>query len=111
MQKQPGKPINKSENCRLYGPVAVVFNSVDTGSWRTRRPAIDYSDCSNCGNCRMYCPCDVIAINDYDEQGQYFKVNWDYCKGCGICANVCPKHCITMVDEEAGETHETNVGW
>lgn len=111
MRKQPGKPINKSGKYKLYGPVAVVFNSVDTGSWRISRPKVNHSQCVKCGNCCIYCPANVAEIKPCDEHEQYIAVNWDYCKGCGICANVCPKQCITMVDEEAGEYDETNVGW
>jgi pyruvate ferredoxin oxidoreductase delta subunit len=103
MLEQPGKHINKSRNYRLYGPVAIVVNSVDTGSWRINRPRVNNGDCVKCGHCRMYCPTNVIEINSLAEHEQYVEIDWDYCKGCGICANVCLKQCITMVDEDAGE--------
>jgi 2-oxoacid:acceptor oxidoreductase delta subunit (pyruvate/2-ketoisovalerate family) len=87
----------------LYGPVAVVFNSVDTGGWRIERPEVNHPMCVNCGNCHTYCPCNVIEIKPRTPRDWHIEIDWDYCKGCGICADICPKQCITMVPEEAGE--------
>ena len=101
MPEQRNKPSEKPgdyEDKRLYGPVATVFSSTNTGSWRILRPVVDYSRCSKCGTCRKYCPTDVIEIKVDDAQ--CIEINWNYCKGCGVCANVCVKKCIAMEDEE-----------
>jgi len=100
MSKQQNKPSEKPKNCEdktLYGPVATIFNSTDTGSWRILRPIIDYSRCIKCGNCHKYCPTDVIQI--IEDSSQCIEIDWNFCKGCGICANVCVKKCITMEEE------------
>ena len=105
MSKQRNKPSEKpgdGEDKRLLGPVATVFNSTNTGSWRILKPVVDYSRCIKCGNCQKFCPTDVIEILDDNEQ--CVQINWNYCKGCGICANVCVKKCIAMKEE--GEAPE-----
>ena len=114
MPGQPGKPLKKpgrdkkmkknkdayEEYVYVYGPVAPIFDSVNTGSWRILRPEIDHSLCIGCGQCKTFCPTDVIEILDEGESGKIVKIDWGYCKGCGICANVCPKECIEMVEEK-----------
>jgi pyruvate ferredoxin oxidoreductase delta subunit len=100
MSKQQNKPSNipgNFKNKQLYGPVATIFGSTNTGSWRIVRPAVNYTQCIKCGNCQKFCPTDVIEITE--DSVQCIKIDWNYCKGCGICANVCVKNCITMVDE------------
>lgn len=100
MSKQPKKPIKKPveyKNKQLYGPVATIFSSTNTGSWRILKPVVNYAECSKCSNCQKFCPTDVIEIKADDIN--CVEINWDYCKGCGICANVCAKKCITMVEE------------
>lgn len=69
-----------------------------TGSWRLKKPVVDYRKCVGCGICWLYCPDSVI---DIDSEGSKFKVSIDYvyCKGCGICASVCPVKAIEMVKE------------
>ncbi|MBI2965339.1 MAG: 4Fe-4S binding protein [Chloroflexi bacterium] len=69
---------------------------VQTGAWRTRRPVIDFSQCTHCMICWVMCP---------DTSMQVYKdrltgVDLAHCKGCGICASECPKHCIQMVPED-----------
>ena len=64
-----------------------------TGSWRSKKPVIDKTNCVKCGTCARFCPEPCIKVADAAE------IDYDYCKGCGICANVCPAHCITMVNE------------
>ncbi len=66
-----------------------------TGTWRVYRPVINYSKCTKCGLCWLYCPENVI---DWLED-KSIRVNYDYCKGCGICADVCPVKAIDMVKE------------
>jgi 2-oxoacid:acceptor oxidoreductase delta subunit (pyruvate/2-ketoisovalerate family) len=84
---------------RLYGPVALIFSSVNTGSWRIFRPFVDESHCVKCGWCKTFCPTDVIEV--YRDEGieEVVAIDWNYCKGCGICADICPKKCIRMVKE------------
>ncbi|MFC2141171.1 4Fe-4S binding protein [Acidobacteriota bacterium] len=102
MSRQQKKPSNKPENYKnkkLYGPVATIFCSTNTGSWRILRPAVNYTECSKCGNCQKFCPTDVIEIKE--DAVECIEIDWNYCKGCGICANVCVKKCISMVEEES----------
>lgn len=94
-QKQPSKESKKLKY--LYGPAAVEFGETNTGSWRIERPVIDFTSCSKCGICAMFCPADIVTIDK--EKEACVEMDMRYCKGCGICANECPKHCITMVDE------------
>jgi len=67
-----------------------------TGSWRTFRPEIDYSKCTKCTLCWIYCP-DAAIVRQEDDSP---KIDYDYCKGCGICANECPVKAIAMRREE-----------
>lgn len=67
-----------------------------TGSWRTFRPVVDYSKCTQCMLCWIYCPDGAITRQEDDSPG----IDYDYCKGCGICANECPVKAITMEREE-----------
>jgi 2-oxoacid:acceptor oxidoreductase delta subunit (pyruvate/2-ketoisovalerate family) len=67
-----------------------------TGSWRTFRPEVDYSKCTRCTLCWIYCP-DAAITRQKDDSP---KIDYDYCKGCGICANECPVKAITMKREE-----------
>jgi len=67
-----------------------------TGSWRTFRPEIDYSKCTRCTICWIYCPDSAISRLEDDSP----NIDYDYCKGCGICANECPVKAITMHREE-----------
>jgi pyruvate ferredoxin oxidoreductase delta subunit len=94
----PEKPTTRFTGSRaLLGPVATVFATVDTGSWRLARPEVDFSACSGCGVCRTHCPTGVVEI--VKDQAECVVIGWENCKGCGICANLCPKGCITMVGE------------
>jgi 2-oxoacid:acceptor oxidoreductase delta subunit (pyruvate/2-ketoisovalerate family) len=67
-----------------------------TGSWRTFRPEVDYSKCTRCTLCWIYCPDAAITRRKDDSP----EIDYDYCKGCGICANECPVKAITMKREE-----------
>jgi pyruvate ferredoxin oxidoreductase delta subunit len=103
MSKPRGKPIVKPRKPkRLLGPVATVFATANTGSWRTVRPEIELALCVRCGICVIYCPTAVLEL--LEDEGRPLRIDWNNCKGCGICANVCPKRCITMVREE--DQHE-----
>ena len=67
-----------------------------TGDWRSQRPTYDFSKCTQCGLCQIYCPDGCVQQND---EG-FFEADLFYCKGCGICAQECPTEVITMVEEE-----------
>lgn len=67
-----------------------------TGLWRVHRPVIDYSKCTSCLLCWLYCPEGAIT------PGERPTVDYDYCKGCGICSEECPTGAIRMV-KEGGE--------
>ena len=97
MQDQQQKRMSAPTRCNVLGPVAHVFDSANTGSWRLERPKVDFAACIKCGTCQRYCPADVITI--HKDREECVEIMWDYCKGCGICANECPKKCIDMVDE------------
>ncbi|MDA1256256.1 MAG: 4Fe-4S binding protein [Chloroflexi bacterium] len=66
-----------------------------TGSWRTKRPVIDFDACSHCMICWVMCPDSCFAT----AKGTLVSVDLDHCKGCGICASECPRKCIEMVAE------------
>jgi 2-oxoacid:acceptor oxidoreductase delta subunit (pyruvate/2-ketoisovalerate family) len=85
----------------LFGPVATKISNEKTGTWRTRRPNVNQSECVRCGICAEYCPTGVMAIKP--EGDIAVVINFDNCKGCGICANLCPRTCIEMISE--GDYH------
>ena len=97
MQNQQDVRMNEQKKYRVFGPVATIFDSTNTGSWRLERPIIKYEDCVKCGTCAKYCPANIIEIKK--DQAECVVIDFDYCKGCGICANECPKKCMTMVSE------------
>jgi len=68
-----------------------------TGGWRTFRPVLDRTKCTNCLTCWIYCPDSAIIVKD----GKHAGFNLRHCKGCGICAEECPKkvQAISMVEE------------
>lgn len=101
MQKQQEKHTKKQKAFSVLGPVACVFDSAKTGSWRIERPDVDFEACIKCGTCERYCPTNVITI--HKDKEECVEIEWDYCKGCGICANVCPVKCINMVNERDEE--------
>jgi len=69
-------------------------NVIETGSWRTVKPAIHKEKCINCEVCETFCPENaVIRINNE------VSIDYQYCKGCGICANECPVDAIEIVRE------------
>jgi pyruvate ferredoxin oxidoreductase delta subunit len=69
-----------------------------TGSWRAFKPVVDYSKCTKCGWCIVYCPEPCIQF-DATKEGK-IAIDYDFCKGCGICAEECPVKAIDMVVEE-----------
>lgn len=101
MQKQQETLTKKSKRCRVLGPVANVYAAANTGSWRIKRPQVNFEECIKCGTCERYCPTDVITIKK--NEAECVQIDFNYCKGCGICANECPKKCISMVPERSGK--------
>lgn len=93
--KEHSKEPKQSDS--LTGPVTVIFDSADTGSWRIFRPRYEHWECFQCLTCQWYCPVDAISAHEPGEN--FIEINLDYCKGCGICANVCSRQCIRMVPE------------
>ncbi len=65
-----------------------------TGDWRTRKPVLEESKCTNCLFCWIWCPEPAIIRGT-----KTVSINYDYCKGCGVCAVECPTHAITMTEE------------
>lgn len=61
------------------------------GLWRTSSPVIDYSRCTKCMVCFVYCPDSCITI-DADLTPH---IDQDNCKGCMICKVECPMRAIT----------------
>lgn len=89
------------ENWRGLIPGGVIVtpgNSVeyDTGSWRTQRPVIDFSRCTHCMLCWIYCPDSCFQVS---PERRLVGLDYAHCKGCAICAVQCPPKCIAMVDE------------
>lgn len=66
-----------------------------TGHWRLMKPVIDYSKCTKCRLCVIYCPENTIDL----LEGFDVRIDYDYCKGCGVCAQICPQKAIQMVPE------------
>lgn len=66
---------------------------VETGLWRSMRPALDISRCTSCLRCWIQCP-DLSVVTDGDVK--VTGINLYFCKGCGLCAQVCPVKAITM---------------
>ena len=66
-----------------------------TGTWRIKRPEIDYDKCTKCDTCVMFCVENVI-VKDSESKP---VIDYDYCKGCGVCADVCPVKAIEMLNE------------
>ncbi len=64
-----------------------------TGSWRTERPILDTSRCTDCALCWLFCPDGCIERDTW-------AIDLTYCKGCGVCAQECKRGAITMAREE-----------
>jgi pyruvate ferredoxin oxidoreductase gamma subunit len=70
-----------------------------TGSWRLRRPVIDYSRCKGCWwVCSTFCPDSAIYAKDGKPH-----IDYDHCKGCMICMVQCSAHAISLVAEFQAE--------
>ena len=69
-----------------------------TGSWRTKRPTIDFDKCIGCSMCAKLCP-DACITMEKTKKGLKPVTNCDYCKGCALCAKECPVKAIKMEKE------------
>jgi len=65
-----------------------------TGDWRTKKPILQESKCTNCLFCWIWFPEPAIIRGP-----KVVSFDYDHCKGCGICAVECPVHAITMIEE------------
>jgi 2-oxoacid:acceptor oxidoreductase delta subunit (pyruvate/2-ketoisovalerate family) len=101
MQKQQETHTKELKRFRVLGPVATVYTSSHTGSWRLERPITDYEKCIKCGTCEKFCPANIIVIKK--DQKECVVIDYDYCKGCGICVNECPTKCMKMIPERGEE--------
>jgi len=72
-----------------------------TGTWRVTKPIFNNEKCVKCMLCWLYCPENVIDINE--GGGPYITINYDYCKGCGICVDVCPTDALKLIPEGGEE--------
>jgi pyruvate ferredoxin oxidoreductase gamma subunit len=66
-----------------------------TGNWRTFRPSIDYTRCTDCMICYAYCPESAMSVG---EDGRV-HIDYDNCKGCMICVAECPLRAIGQARE------------
>ncbi|MCH7956954.1 MAG: (4Fe-4S)-binding protein [Proteobacteria bacterium] len=78
-----------------------VFKKFST---RTMRPVINFDTCTKCTLCWLHCP---DTCFDITPDG-FYDANMEACCGCGVCEAVCPvNECVTMVNEEAFEDHDS----
>jgi pyruvate ferredoxin oxidoreductase gamma subunit len=60
------------------------------GLWRASTPVIDYSRCTKCMICFVYCPDSCVTLDDDLTP----RIDYDNCKGCMICMVECPLRAI-----------------
>ncbi|WP_457590513.1 2-oxoacid:acceptor oxidoreductase family protein [Geoglobus sp.] len=65
-----------------------------TAIWRDFVPEIDYSRCTGCLSCWLYCPEGAILRN-----GNAVRIDYEFCKGCLVCHSVCPRTAIRVARE------------
>ena len=59
--------------------------------WRSVRPNMDKSRCTDCGACIEFCPMATIHAD-----GAVIRIRYEGCICCGICAVNCRIHAIKM---------------
>lgn len=69
-----------------------------TGTWRVNRPVFNSEKCIKCRLCWLYCPDNVIDVNEANPSN-FITIDYNYCKGCGVCVDVCPTKALTLVPE------------
>jgi pyruvate ferredoxin oxidoreductase gamma subunit len=93
------------DEARVSAPAifaSVSSELVQTGLWRTERPALDADLCKRCSLCAIYCPENAIAL---DPDG-YPRIDYQHCKGCLLCVEQCPVGAMKALPEQndpAGE--------
>ncbi len=80
----PGAIISKAGNSEMNKKL----------TFKNFKPVIDFSKCTKCKKCWLYCPDAAFKKN---SEGFYECVE-RHCKGCGLCAKICPVKCINMVE-------------
>lgn len=68
-----------------------------TGNWRTFRPVIDFTRCTDCMICYAYCPESAMSVG---PDGRV-KIDYNNCKGCMVCLTECPLKAISQTREGA----------
>ncbi len=68
---------------------------VKTGTWRTKRPVIDWEACTHCLICWVFCPDSSFLL----EGDKLKSIDLEHCKGCGVCVEECPRGAMIMVRE------------
>lgn len=94
--------INESTPWQEMTPGGEIYEGgtsalVNTGDWRTMKPAFDEEKCTHCMICVPFCPDSSIPVKD----GKRLDFDFMHCKGCGICYKVCPSKAITFTKEGA----------
>jgi 2-oxoacid:acceptor oxidoreductase delta subunit (pyruvate/2-ketoisovalerate family) len=82
-------------------PVPGNTDKYATSGWRTFRPILDLSKCTDCAICWFFCPDSAIMFSQQQMRGFVLQ----HCKGCGLCAAVCPPRvsAIRMVEESEAD--------
>ncbi len=80
-----------------YEDIVSVGNSPlrKTGNWRVFKPIVDFSRCTACGVCFVYCPDAAITLRSDGKP----EIDYDNCKGCLICYRECPPRAISIERE------------
>ena len=99
-----GMAVQKEVPGRDGGYVPTRNETFKKFSTRTMRPVIDFDTCTKCTLCWLNCP---DTCFDITPDG-FYDANMEACCGCGVCEAVCPVNaCVTMVNEEAFENHDS----
>lgn len=70
----------------------VDLPSTSDDNWRPWFPVIDYSRCSNCGQCMSFC---LFGVYSRSTDGNVVVTNPRACKyNCPACARICPQVAI-----------------
>lgn len=63
-----------------------------------KKPFIDETQCTKCGQCASHC--------HYGAISEDILINQKKCEGCTVCSIVCPVNAISMVDSVIGDLYE-----
>ncbi len=96
-QKMEVTPLQTIHSIDNFYEITALGNSYQrgTGNWRVFRPVIDYTLCTGCMVCFVYCPEAVIRIRPNGMP----DIDYMNCKGCLICSSECPRKAISVVRE------------